>query len=136
MGLASLSPVRAANAGADLHLKHPATGEPLFETVKGKQVPATILLYGRDSAAVKEATKLVEQRRAKGEDITPEDAGILILTAAIGGWSAAIGISKAGDIPFTPENARILLTNPDTAWVAEQIGPFSMSRRNFPPKAG
>lgn len=129
MGLASLSPTKAAEKGADLHLRHPATGELLFEKVRGTDVPVTVRLLGRDSKAVKDATKAAEKRRAKGA-MTEADA-VDIMAAAITGWSEGLCVKKPGDLPYSPENARALLTNPDTEWVAEQIGPFSMSRRSF-----
>lgn len=136
MGLASLSPITAANKPQVVTLKHPATGAELSERIKGKDVPVTVSILGRDADAVKAAAQDIAKRRTAGETITDAEVGSITTAAAICGWSAALGIEKAGDLPYSPENALKLLQHADCSWIAEQIVPFSMRRANFYPSKG
>lgn len=132
MGLARLNPIAAAGRGAEMPVRNPSTGELLFEEIDGKQVAATITLLGRDAKAMKAAHLEIERERAQGKDMTDEEVGIEMMVVAIIGWSAAVCINTPGDLPFSKENARRLVTDEDTAWIGEQIAPFTLLRRNFP----
>lgn len=126
MDLGNLSPRAAAAKGAKLHLKDPATGEPLFD---GKK-PVTITLLGAEAEKVAEFSLALEKRRLKDPSITDEEAGAEILAEMTLGWEN-IGFGDEADFPFSTENAIKLYTDPRTEWVAGQVGPFSRDRRNF-----
>lgn len=114
----------AADKGADLHLKSPFDGEPLMDGDK----PVTVKVLGRDAAVVQEARKAADAALAKG-DIDETERGLRVMCAAIIGWS---GLDfEGGAFEFSPANVRVLLTDSRTDWIAEQIAPFSLSRRNY-----
>lgn len=111
--------------GAVLHLKHPATGEPLGT----KDAPVTITVIGRDSPSVRAVMQDVEKRRARGETIDKEEEGLTLLASVVKGWQ---GIEFDGKpFEYSPANARKLFADPRTEWVGEQVGPFALNRRNF-----
>jgi len=118
----------AAAEGADLHLRHPATGEPIFEDAK-KTKPLSVRLLGRDAAAVQDALTEANRLHADGK-IDEQERGMRVLIASTVGWSAGMEFDGK-KLAFTPENARKLFTDPRTDWIAEQAIPFSLSRRNF-----
>lgn len=120
MDLTTLDVKSAAQKGADLVLKHPATGERL---------DAVLRVIGRDSPSVAAAMLDIERRKASGEVFDKEAEGIELLLAVIKGWR---GVEFDGEaLEYTPDNARKLLTDPRTSWIGEQVAPFSLSRRNF-----
>lgn len=136
MSLKALNPVKAADKGAKLHLTHPGTDEPIYADIDGKRVPAVIHLLGRDSKIAQDARKDIEKRRAAKEEISQEEAGIEVMAKLFVSWTDAVCIDTPGDLPFSEENARKLMTDPDTQWTVEQIGPFTMLRRNMYPVKG
>lgn len=120
--------VKSASAkGADLHLKHPMTGELLFDDEKE---PLFVRVIGRDSPVVKAAMDDVKKRRARGEEISSEDEGILYLCAVTVGWSENIELDGER-LEYTEKNARKIYSDPRTEWIGEQVGPFALARRNF-----
>ena len=123
MDFADLDMASAADAGADLHLRHPATDEPLYD---GK-VPVKWRIIGRDSKRVQDATKAA-QKLVMGGKIDDEEAGIRALAACVIGWPT--GTKWQGDdVECTPENVAMMLRA--RPWLMEQIGPFAMARANF-----
>ena len=123
MDFADLDMTAAADAGADLHLRHPATGEPLMD---GK-TKVIWRIIGRDSARVREATRAAQKDAVAGK-IDDEEAGILSTAACIIGWPK--GTKWQGkELPCTPENAAMMLRA--RPWLMEQIGPFAIDRANF-----
>ena len=126
MDLTQFSPRRAADRPRELHLKHPATGEPLFDGGE----PVTITLLGSESRAMRDKVRELERRKLDGEEITPELEGAEKLAALIVGWKG-IGLGSDDDLPYSPENARRLAENEHAMWIVEQIAPFVSARRNF-----
>lgn len=118
----------AADAGSELHLRNPFDNKEKLIDENGE--PVIIYVVGRDSNRVSEKQKEIERRKAEGEEITNERAGIELIAASITGWSENISID--GDpLPYSYKNAIRILTDPRTEWIGEQVGPFSLSRRNF-----
>ncbi|SMP37053.1 hypothetical protein [Shimia sagamensis] len=126
MDLIKLSPRKAADGGAVLHLKDPATGEELFDGDK----PVTITVKGADSEAVQEARRDVERRRVSGEEISEAEAGAEFLAAVTMDWQG-IGLGSTKSLKCNKENAKRLFLHPDAEWICGQVGPFSRDRRNF-----
>lgn len=125
MDLTALDVKAASEKGAVLHLKHPMTGEKLFD---GDE-PVTVTVIGRDSPSVRSAMLDIERRKAKGEDITKEDEGLELLAVVTLGWSGIEFDGKA--LEYSKSNARKLYSDPRTDWIGEQVGPFALNRRNF-----
>lgn len=114
----------AADKGADLRLRCPATNVPLGPD----EAPPTISLLGRDATAVREARKQAARELQDGK-IDEAEMGIRVLIAATRAWANIELDGKALDC--TEANIRRLYTDPRTEWVVEQVGPFVMSRRNI-----
>lgn len=123
MDLKRFDVASAASAGADLHLKHPSTQEPILDNGQ----PVTIRLIGRDAPAVREAARAADRAVTAGE-IDSDERLTRVLMAATVGWS---GIEVEGDETFTPDNVRKIYTMPETDWVLEQVSPFFLNRANF-----
>lgn len=130
MDLAKLDVTSAANAGATLTLRHPATGDDM-ET--------TITLAGRDSATWKEAERKYADRRlaqmqrnGKMGNITTaevEERGLKLLAAVTLDWT---GVELDGKpVACTKENAEHIYAR--FAWIAEQVDGFVGDRSNFLP---
>lgn len=126
MDLSNFDVRAAAGAGAELHLKHPATGE-LLHCSDG--TPFTVTVLGRDAPEVQEAMRAANEKRAKG-DVNEQEAGRLVVAATIAGWSAEMELDGK-PLAFNAKNVMRLLTDERTDWIAEQITPFTLSRRNF-----
>ena len=126
MDLSKLSVRAASSKGAVLHLKDPATKEPLFDGDK----PVTITVLGSEGDAVRAKFKDIESRRVKGDDVDNETAGAEMLAVLTAAWS---GIALHSDEPLECnfDNAVKLYLDPDAEWIAEQVGPFSRNRRNY-----
>ena len=127
MDLSKFDVRAAAEEGADLHLKHPATGEKLF--AEDGETPFTVRVLGRDADAVQEAVRKSNEQRTKGE-IDEREAGRMIVAAAIAGWHEEMTLDGK-PLPYSPKNVMALISDPRTDWIAEQVTPFSLSRRNF-----
>jgi hypothetical protein len=123
MDFADLDMASAADAGADLHLRHPATDEPLYD---GK-TPVLWRIVGRDSKRVQDAVKAANKLQVAGK-IDAEEAGVRGTAAAVIAWPK--GTKWQGkEVECTPENVAMMLRA--RPWLAEQIGPFAMARANF-----
>ena len=115
----------AASEGADLHIKHPMTGEPLFDDGE----PVVVRVIGRDSPVVREKMAQLDKRKAGGEVLSKDDEGIELFCAVVVGWSH---IELDGEVlECNRDSIRRLMTDPRTEWIGEQVGPFALNRRNF-----
>ena len=131
MDLARFDMSAAASAGADLHLKHPATGEKLF-CEDGS--PFVVRVLGNDAPTVKDAFRSIKEKRAKGT-MTEEEAAQEMVAVCVVGWSDDMELDGK-PFKYSPDNARKLVRDERTAWIAEQIAPFALSRRNFAQNMG
>ncbi len=127
MDLSNFDVRSAAEEGADLHLKHPATGEKLF--ARDGETPFTVRVLGRDADVVQEAVRKSNELRAKGE-IDEGEAGRMIVAAAVVGWHEEMELDGK-PLRYSSKNVMVLLSDSRSDWLAEQITPFSLSRRNF-----
>tara|TARA_Y100000310_G_scaffold324866_2_gene387347 strand:- start:13194 stop:13604 length:411 start_codon:yes stop_codon:yes gene_type:complete len=129
MDLSKLSVESAADKGAFLHLKDPATGDPLFDPVSGESVG--IFLRGNDSAQVKEASRKLDLKELRGDTDTQKELLAELLAVATISWTGIGFGSEEEEFPCTPENAKKLYSDSDTDWIVEQVVPFMRLRRNF-----
>lgn len=124
MDLSTLDVKKASEDGAELILRNPFTGDA---------IPGVVLrVIGRDSDKLQNARKEAERKRAEGR-LDAETANRHCIAAAIVGWENVELDGKP--LEYSPENAIRLVTDERTSWVAEQVAPFSLSRRNFTPKS-
>ena len=120
--LSSLDTSAAAEAGAELELLHPATGEGLNMFVT---------LLGTDSASWRQAISRNLNRRGSGKR-TPEKAmeeNIETYAACTVGFRGVI--LDGQEIPFSHDNARMLYRR--FPWMREQVDAFIGDRANFLP---
>ena len=129
MDIASLTVVD--DDGAVLHLRHPATGAPLFDG----ETPVTITLAGKDSQRYRTAQRIISNRNIRqGRKVQHtvesfEADAIEVLAACTVTWS---GIELDGAaVPPTKDNARKLYADPRCAWLREQVDDFIDDRANF-----
>lgn len=116
----------AAGAGADMQVKHPSTGEDLKQK-DGK--PFFVRVIGNDAPSVREAFRAIKEKQARGE-LDTEEAARQMVAVCIVGWSDEMEMDGK-PFKYSPENALKLVQDERTAWIAEQITPFALRRRNF-----
>lgn len=129
--------------GAALHLKHPATGEPLFTDPKPPQekgLPVTLQVVCQDSdhfrqfAHAQTDRTLAKQQPAKPGEKAPMRSSAEIaadedklVAQCIIGWD---NVWYDGvELPYSPPNALKLVT--DLPWLREQVDRFAATRANF-----
>ena len=88
-----------------------------------------IHVLGRDAPKVQEVLKEANRLHTEGK-IDEVEQGLMTLVAAVTGWSDDMAIDGKV-LPYSEVNARRLMTDERTEWVAEQVIPFSLARRNF-----
>jgi hypothetical protein len=130
----------ASEAGATLHLRHPATGELLYLSDKS---PATIDFLGVDSAKMRAYHRKITDRRLEqsreqraGKKMkNPVTAATLEREKAEGlatvtrGWNIFPIDGKT--LSCTEQNATKLYSDPRFLWVGEQADEFIAERLNF-----
>jgi hypothetical protein len=127
MDLAKFNVAGAAGAGSDLHLKNPFTGDLIY--CKDGKTPFTIRVLGRDAKSVQDAVKESNRLLTEGA-IDQDEQNIRAVASCVVGWSDEMAF-QGKPLPYSPENCLKLLKAEETAWIGEQIIPFSMRRRNF-----
>lgn len=118
----------AANAerGADIHIEHPVTEEPLY-TDAGE--PITIRVLGQDSREFRAAVTALADKANKGKQSLErtESMAIDLLSRVVMRWH---GIEWDGKpLECTPENVRMFLTKFPP--IRRQIDEFIANRANF-----
>ena len=118
MELANLFPNRQS-----LTVIHPITGETDW----------ILTIVGIDSAEFNKsmsvkAQRLIDGKGAQSIEERQKDAAELV-AACIVGWT---GLSSNGvQIPYSPEKALELISDPSLSWVKEQVETFVNTRANF-----
>jgi len=113
-------------------IKHPATGETLFEVPDGestKQVEGLIELVGVNSKEFYAASrKLLRDKNLHDGDIFElEQDNIDALCTCIVGWED----NGFFDETFTLKGAIELLSNPENSWLKDQIQEAVLEKANF-----
>jgi hypothetical protein len=118
----------AANAdrGADCHLEHPVTEEPLF-TDDGK--PVTIRVLGQDSREFRAAVAAIADKARTGKQTLDkaEANAIELLSRVVVRWEGIVWDGKPLDC--TPENVRMFLSKFPP--IRRQLDEFIGNRANF-----
>lgn len=128
--LSSLDTVAGANAGVDVQLRHPATGDDLG---------ITIHVLGRDSDTFKavetrQLTQRMERVRRSGRNtnaFTPEQANedaIELLASSTTGWSDNF-VVDGKPMPFSVAAAEQIYAR--FPWIREQVDQAVGDRANF-----
>lgn len=117
-----------SEAGAELHLRHPVTFEPLSD----ENGPVLIKLVGRDSARYRNAFYEISKenavnnpRRSLTVDESENSASMLAAKCTIG-WT---NLSIDGAEDFSVQNAFELYSR--RRWVRDQVEEFIRMRENF-----
>jgi hypothetical protein len=126
--LSLLDTVAASNAGENVNLTHPATGEP-FTNADGSQMYITIA--GPDSDRWRHTKWSMVDRRnnLKKSKISGRESDENLLSALVSiviGWNITLGGDKP---PCTPENVRkVFVTYP---WTMKQVQAYFDDEANF-----
>lgn len=136
MDLNQLDTQAAASKGAWLHLRHPVTGDLLFDDPEQKK-PMRIELLGADSKEYRgemHRTKNERLREVQGEgvgDRPSQDAEARAVAIAAVCTRAFENIKLNGvALVCTPEIAITVYTKFD--WIFRQVSSFIENRKNFP----
>lgn len=142
--------VSAAEKGAECHIKHPATGKPLYDNPEnpfednGK--PCIVIIKGAEAPSVREARRALQKARAQaaeGEEASADAADLTFdelhdrmvetLVHQIDGFKNI----NNGDKAATKKDAVWFLNlnrfnaQSDEKSFAEQLGEFSSKRANY-----
>lgn len=113
-----------ADQGAEMHVFHPVTDEPLFDK-NGK--PVTIWVKGLESPEAKSIAKAAAAAFQDGNQKKIEKEGMELLIKITSRWS---GIGWEGkELECTPKNIRFFYEKRE--WVGLQVLAFAKDRRNF-----
>lgn len=130
--LNDLGVVAASERGADLTLKHPATGVDL-------DIVMTVL--GFDAEVVVQAARAFDRAEAKRDasDRDTDDDGPTarrnraLAKAAVTGWK---NVERDGKpVEFSAAEAAKVLDDANFVWIVHQVAAFGGKRGNFFPKA-
>lgn len=130
MDFASIDLAANAERGADVHIEHPITEEPLFDA-DGK--PITITVLGQDSREFRSAVSALAEKVSKGKQTLEksEANAIELLARIVLRWH---GIEWEGKpLECTRENVKMFLTKFPP--IRRQIDAFVADRSHFT-KAG
>lgn len=139
MDLGSLNTKTAANAGAWLHLKHPAFGHKLYHgdgaddmgrlvDASKEHKPIRVRVLGSESQAVQEVNRAVEEARMHGETITPDEHGMRLCCAMVTEFE---GIERNGQ-PLAgsdEDGKRAFFLQSDS--IVQQVLDFAKNSANF-----
>lgn len=121
MDLGEIDLAAAAEAGADLTVRHPVTGEP---------TDVVIRLLGVDSPTFRQAQRLQIDAFAKSQRPEPSVTRAQLLAAVTVSWDNVM--LDGADLAFSSENAVKLYTHPRASlWLAPQVDQFISARANF-----
>lgn len=131
--ISSLETLTRSEAGVDMTLYHPASGNPIVNA-EGK--PVTITLCGRNSDAFRKASRLVVERQiernargVKATDIEAREDEAEILIACTRAWT--FDQMDGQPFPASPENIRRFWMDKRFPWIFEAAQRFVMSDGNF-----
>lgn len=130
--LDTLGVVSASERGAELTLKHPATGEDTDIVVNVLGFDAEVVVQAGREFDRAESKRTKEEREADDESPLLR-RNIVLAKAAVTGWRNVQRGKK--DVPFSKEASAEILEAPDFVWMVHQVCAFGTKRGNFFPKA-
>jgi hypothetical protein len=121
----------AVSPSTVVHLKHPASGEPLYDGGDRKK-PVTVSIYGPGSAEFRAVQSQVTNenlaRRRKGVTAeSMERSRVEVLARCTFGFGHFEYEGKG----YSVENARALYSDPSMVWVREQVEEATGDLGNF-----
>lgn len=144
--------VSAAEKGAELHIKHPATGKPLFDNpddpFADNSKPCIVIVKGAEAPSVREARRELQKARAQADDAKNNEAEgndddlsfddlhermVEALSCQVCGFKNI----HRGDNPATKKDVEWFLNlnrfnaQSDEKSFAEQLAEFSSKRANY-----
>ena len=131
MELSVLDTKKKANTGAFLHLKHPGTGDPLFDN-GDQSKPVGLYIMGKDSDVFAKARHKSMNDALSGKKKSTRTSeqidldGIGLLADMTTGWQ---NLSLDGNSEFSRDTVAELYSR--MAWVREQANLFIDDRANF-----
>lgn len=136
--LSALDTAAAGEEGATLHVKHPATGEPMFVMPPGATEPValTLRLLGSDSPTWRAKVADVNRRRLREMQnnrkhvVQPEQIdrdALELLAACTVAWHGVVVDGKT--VACSPEAAAMVYRR--LPWLREQADEFANARENF-----
>lgn len=130
MNIGDMKVVSASQAGADMVLRSPFTGEEsdcVFEVI-GFDAPEVI-------AALREFDKGIaaKSKRPDVDEITAQRKVALTL-AAVRGWRNFEYPTDGEFVDYSREFLAGLLDDPNFHWITQQVYAFGANRQNFTPK--
>lgn len=130
--LSKLNTAAVAEEGAELDVLHPVENIP---------IGVKIVLAGKDSDRFQKfVRKQANKRTSKwrpGQKLSftaeeQEQEKVDLLVACTISWSGVV--MNGEEIPFSPEAAKELYSNPGFSWLVEQIDEFIGDREHFLPR--
>lgn len=122
MDFSTLDTKTPAERGAFLHLRHPATGELLYDASKK---PIGMMVRGLESKTAQDHIKRLEKSRMKGA--STEDTGFGVVSSLVMGF---VGVDRAG--------APLTIDTDDLHWFfglsdnfVDQVMSFARDRASF-----
>ena len=126
--LESLGVVDAAERGAEMTLKHPATG---------KELDGKITVMGFDAEPVVQAARAFDRAEAKRteEDREADTAGPMQRRNAALAKAAITGCRELsiGKKEIDADGLKAIIDQPNYVWIVSQVCTFGGARRNFFP---
>ena len=128
--LSQLDTSKASEIGAVLEVLHPVDNTPLG--IKITLAGADSDIYRRFMAKIANKAR---QRIKPGRPYTPptqeedRENAVNLLVACTLGWEGII--MRGEEYPFSPENARVLYSDPGFSWLYDQVDGFIQDRANF-----
>jgi hypothetical protein len=115
---------------ATVLIKHPITGETIFDLPDGTKVELKIYMVGRNSKQWLEFMRSLKSNVSTAkEDLFSRisDSATEFVASLIVGWSNNGSI----DVPYSPEAAKELLSQPENIWLLEQLQEALLNETNF-----
>lgn len=127
MDISALKIVSASREGADM---------PLLNPFDGSETGAVFQVMGFDAPEIVAALRAFDRDEAKRPDrAEPDDVlarrRVAVCSAAVIGWT---GFEFDGPQEYNSDLCREIMSNPEFAWIVDQVHRFGGHRRNFMPR--
>lgn len=125
MDFSKLETKTGAEKGAFLHLRHPASGELLYDTSVEPKSKIGLFVRGTESKTVQDRLKGLQREQVKGADA--EDSGLEFVSSLV---IRFVGVERDGRLlSAIDEDLRFFFGLSDS--FVEQVIDFAKARSNF-----